>query len=96
MGRQEVIERKEEAGHARQDRGCKKERGPTIKPFRAEHTEQDDEPGENSHQTQDNVNQSERGCRDSQNHGTPPLEDLLVTSPASPAQPTPRAQHSRR
>src|ERR1700674_953526 len=60
MRRQNVIARKEVPGHTRQNRGREKKPSPTIKAFGAEHTEQDDEAGDDAHQTQDNVNQSKR------------------------------------
>ena len=45
-----------------------KERSPAIKIFRAKHSENDDESSEDPHQTQDDVNLSERGRRHSQDH----------------------------
>ena len=60
MRRQNAIARKEVPGRARQNRGREKNPRPAIEAFGAEHTEQDDEAGDNAHQTQDNVNQRKR------------------------------------
>src|SRR5438034_2657221 len=55
--RQNLIERKEKPGHARQHRGCEKERSPTLELFRAEHAKHDDQPGENPHRSEEHTSE---------------------------------------
>jgi maltooligosyltrehalose synthase len=56
MSRRETMERKEEAGHARQRRGYQEPFGPSVGPFTSEHAKEDDQADEESDQADQDMN----------------------------------------
>ncbi len=68
VGRQKSVERKQESGHARQNRGRKKKCGPAVASFRGQEPAHDDESRKDSYQAQHNV--CEGQCRHIEYHET--------------------------